>query len=106
MVLLRARRHTAAPAGLLIDVIEVRSRGGGDVLLARATTVAQAFDAALNPVRASVEISAQVLSYNDLPVADPGHAMFLAHQVAKEVLAAAAGAADAVSVAGALALGR
>lgn len=52
------------------------------------TVTEQAFDTALFPIRASVEFSAQVLSYNDLPVTDPGHALFLVHQVMMETMAA------------------
>jgi hypothetical protein len=51
----------------------------------------QAFSPSLAPIRASVDLSLQILSYNDLPVSDPGHALFLAHQVLKENLAARAG---------------
>ncbi|MEU2657186.1 hypothetical protein ABZ615_17860 [Streptomyces sp. NPDC007325] len=57
----------------------------------------QAFGTTLHPVRASVEISAQVLSYNDLPASDPGYALFLVHQVLKEALATAAVVNGAVS---------
>jgi len=52
----------------------------------------QAFDQALNPTRASVELSAQVLSYNDLQITDVGYSMFLAHQLLKESAAVYAGA--------------
>lgn len=58
----------------------------------------QAFDTALMPIRASVELSVQVLSYNDLPVTDPGFALFLVHQVAKETLATVAGATGVATV--------
>jgi hypothetical protein len=57
----------------------------------------QAFDPGLNPTRASVELSVQVLSYNDLPVTDPGYALFLVHQVVKETMATIAGVTGAVS---------
>ncbi|WP_328452979.1 MULTISPECIES: hypothetical protein [unclassified Amycolatopsis] len=74
---------TAAPLTLLVwgatRVLPVR--------LTAFTITEQAFDAALNPVRAQVQLSLRVLSYNDLPVTDAGHHIFLAHQVAKEALA-------------------
>ncbi|TDV48762.1 hypothetical protein [Actinophytocola oryzae] len=57
------------------------------VRLTAFTVTEQAFDAALNPVRAQVQLSLRVLSYSDLPVTDAGHHIFLAHQVAKEALA-------------------
>lgn len=47
----------------------------------------QAFSTALVPIRASIDIDLQVLSYNDLPPTDAGFALFLAHQVVKETLA-------------------
>jgi hypothetical protein len=54
----------------------------------------QAFDQALNPTRASVELSAQVLSYNDLQVTDGGYSVFLAHQLLKESVALYASAIE------------
>lgn len=47
----------------------------------------EAYDPMLNPTRASVELSLTVLSYQDFGPLHPGHHLFLAHQMAKEVLA-------------------
>lgn len=47
----------------------------------------EAYDTLLNPIRAKVELSLTVLSYNDLHVTSPGHALFLVHQIVKEVMA-------------------
>lgn len=47
----------------------------------------EAYDSLLNPIRAKVELSLTVLSYQDFSVLHPGYALFLAHQVTKEVLA-------------------
>lgn len=47
----------------------------------------EAYDPLLNPIQAKVELSLTVLSYQDLSVLHPGHSLFLAHQIAKEVLA-------------------
>lgn len=47
----------------------------------------QEYDPDLNPIRAEVSLSLRVLSYNDFNVTHPGFAVFLAHQVAKEVMA-------------------
>ena len=47
----------------------------------------EAFDTALNPTRAKVDLSLQVLSYYDLKITNPGYSIFLAHQIAKEVMA-------------------
>ena len=49
----------------------------------------QAFDPMLNPIRASVELGLAVLSYADLKRTDPGYTLFLAHQIAKEIMATA-----------------
>jgi hypothetical protein len=46
-----------------------------------------------------VQLSATVLSYNDLPISDPGYALFLVHQVAKEALATIAAVSGAISTA-------
>ena len=48
----------------------------------------EAYDPNLNPIRAKVLLGLRVLSYNDLPISNPGYALFLAHQVVKETLAA------------------
>lgn len=64
------------------------------------TITEEAFSPELFPTRASVQMSAQVLSYNDLSVSDPGYALFLVHQVMKEAMALVAGATGAVTVAG------
>jgi len=45
----------------------------------------EAFDPALNPIRAKVSLGLRVLSYNDLSITNPGYYLFLAHQIAKEV---------------------
>ena len=47
----------------------------------------EAFDTLLNPIRAKVDLSLQVLSYFDLKLTNPGYQLFLAHHIAKEVLA-------------------
>lgn len=47
----------------------------------------EAHDPQLNPIRARVQLGLRVLSTDDLGPLHPGHAIFLAHQVAKEVMA-------------------
>lgn len=47
----------------------------------------EAYDTVLNPTRARVDLSLHVLSYADLKITNPGYAIFLAHQIAKEVVA-------------------
>lgn len=50
----------------------------------------EAYDPQLNPIRANVSLGLRVLSYNDLPAANPGYHLFLAHQIVKETMAAIA----------------
>lgn len=47
----------------------------------------QEYDPSLNPIRADVSLGLRVLSYNDFNVTHPGFAVFMAHQIAKEVMA-------------------
>ncbi|HEY5712955.1 MAG TPA: hypothetical protein VIT38_13765 [Allosphingosinicella sp.] len=49
-----------------------------------------AHDPSLNPIRADVDLSMKVLTYNDLTMTHPGYWAFMAHQVIKEVFATAA----------------
>jgi hypothetical protein len=48
----------------------------------------EAHDQLLNPIRAKVELSLTVLSYQDLPLLSAGRVLFLAHHIVKEVMAA------------------
>ena len=47
----------------------------------------EAYDPLLNPIRAKADLSLQVLSYADFKLSNPGHSLFLVHQIAKEVMA-------------------
>jgi hypothetical protein len=47
----------------------------------------EAYDTALNPIRAKVDLTLLVLSYADLKQTHPGYSVFLVHQIAKELLA-------------------
>ncbi|MCC6729959.1 MAG: hypothetical protein IT208_11540 [Chthonomonadales bacterium] len=60
----------------------------------------EAHDPSLNPVRARVSLGLRALSYNDFSVTHPGYALFLAHQVAKEAMAAVGTVTDVAAVAG------
>ena len=51
------------------------------------TITEQAYDPSLNPIQATVNLSMQVLNYNDFPLTHPGYSLFLAHQVVKEAMA-------------------
>lgn len=57
------------------------------VRISEMTITEEAHDNLLNPVRAKVDLSMQVLSYHDLHPTNPGWALFMVHQVTKEVLA-------------------
>lgn len=63
--------------------------------------VEEAHDPQLNPIRARVSLGLRVLSTNDLGPLHPGHALFLAHQIAKEVMAEHASATLMVGALGA-----
>lgn len=47
----------------------------------------EAYDTLLNPTRAKVELSLTVMSYQDLKLTNPGRALFLVHQITKELMA-------------------
>jgi hypothetical protein len=47
----------------------------------------EAYDPLLNPILAKVELSLQVLSYQDFSMLHPGFSLFMAHQVTKELMA-------------------
>ena len=51
------------------------------------TITEEAFDTELNPIRAKVSLGLRVLSYTDLGLPSPGGAIFMAHHMAKEVIA-------------------
>jgi hypothetical protein len=60
------------------------------VLPVRLTTFSiteEAFDPNLNPIRASVNLGLRVLTYHDLGLLSAGGALFMAHQIVKEVMA-------------------
>ncbi len=60
------------------------------VLPVRVTSLSiteEAYDPMLNPIRAKVDLSLQVLSYADLQIGTPGYDLFLAYQIAKEAMA-------------------
>jgi len=60
----------------------------------------EAYDQALNPIRAKVGLGLRVLSYNDLSITDPGYYIFMAHQIVKETLGNAGVTSDLTAVAG------
>ncbi|HEY7814967.1 MAG TPA: hypothetical protein VIC62_17100 [Nakamurella sp.] len=47
----------------------------------------QAFDPNLNPIQGKVSLGLRVLNYDDLGLLSPGGALFMSHQIAKEVMA-------------------
>ncbi len=67
------------------------------VRLTEFTITEEAFDLNLNPIRAKVGLSLRVLNYQDLGMSSAGGALFMAHQVAKEVMATLGGAATIAS---------
>lgn len=69
------------------------------VRLTSLTITEEAYDTALNPIRAKVSLGLRVLSYNDLPINHPGFAIFLAHQVIKEAMATMGSVSNAATAA-------
>lgn len=59
-----------------------------------------AHDPQLNPIRATADVSLQVLTYNDLPLTHPGYWTFMAHQVVKETMAVIGSVSNIASVLG------
>jgi hypothetical protein len=64
------------------------------------TITEQAYDPNLNPIRATVNLSMQVLNYNDFPIDHPGYSLFMAHQIVKETMAVVGSVSNASAVAG------
>ena len=61
------------------------------VRLTQFSITEEAFDTGLNPIRAKVNLGMRVLNYNDLGLASVGGALFMAHQIIKEVMATIGG---------------
>jgi hypothetical protein len=61
------------------------------VRLTEMTITEEAFDQDLNPIRAKVGLGMKVLNYQDLGLLSVGGALFMAHQVIKEVMATISG---------------
>lgn len=57
------------------------------VRITQFTITEEAFDPDLNPINATVRLGLKILTYSDLGLLSPGGAMFMAHQVIKEVMA-------------------
>lgn len=81
-----------APSAPLI-VLTLGPRLTVPVTLTSLSITEQAFGPDLAPIRATVQVSANVLTYSDLPVTHPGHALYLVHQAASEAAALLAPAA-------------
>jgi hypothetical protein len=72
------------------------------VRLTELTITEEAYDPNLNPIRARVSLGLRVLNYQDLGLASVGGTLFMAHQIAKEVMATIGGAG---SIAGGISAG-
>ncbi len=70
------------------------------VRIAEFSITEEAYDTALNPIRAKASLGLRVLSYNDLSLTDPAYYMFLAHQVVKEALGVVGSVGSVAAVAG------
>lgn len=54
----------------------------------------EAFDTSLNPIRAKVSLGLRVLNYQDLGLLSVGGALFMVHQIVKEVMATIGGVSN------------
>jgi hypothetical protein len=88
--------NIAMANGGLLEIIPVEAPltlfvwGPTRVLPVRVTSFSiteEAFDTLLNPTRAKVDLTLQVLSYYDLKTSSPGFSLFMAYQIAKELMA-------------------
>jgi hypothetical protein len=61
------------------------------VRLSQFTITEEAYDPDLNPIRAKVRLDLRVLNYHDLGLLSVGGALFMGHQIAKEVMATIGG---------------
>jgi hypothetical protein len=57
------------------------------VRLTELTITEESFDPNLNPIRAKVGMSLQVMNYSELGLLSPGGSLFMAHQIIKETMA-------------------
>ena len=57
------------------------------VRLTELSITEEAYDPNLNPIRAKVSLGLRVLNYHDLGLLSVGGTLFMAHQIAKEVMA-------------------
>jgi hypothetical protein len=89
-VLALAGAMEVAPPEAPLTVLAAGPNRVVPVRLTGLTITETAFDTRLNPIQADVDLTLQVLTYDDFPVCHAGYALFLAHQVAKEALAAQA----------------
>jgi hypothetical protein len=69
------------------------------VRLTSFTITEEAHDPKLNPIRAKVKLDLRVLNYQDLGLVSVGGGLFMAHQIAKEVMASVDGAGNAAAAA-------
>jgi hypothetical protein len=58
----------------------------------------QYYDPNLNPIAAEVSLTLEVLTYEDFRLAHPGYAIFLAHQIVKETMAAVGSVTNTASL--------
>jgi hypothetical protein len=71
--------------------LTILAAGPNRVLPVRLTSLSiteTAFDTNLNPIQAEVDLSFDVLTYDDFPVKHAGYALSLVHQIAQEARAA------------------
>lgn len=90
-VLVRAGIIEIIPAEAPLTLLVWGPRRTLPVRITDFSVTEQAFDVDLNPIRASVDLGLSVLTYYDIGLLSPGGALFMAHQVATEAMAAIGG---------------
>ena len=86
-VMIQAGMIEIAPIEAPLTLLVWGARRVVPVQLKTFTINEKEYDVNLNPICAELSLNFTVLSYNDLPISHIGNSLFLAHQVAKEVMA-------------------
>jgi hypothetical protein len=82
------------PPGAPLTLFAWGSKRVLPVRLTEVTITEEAFDPALNPIRARVTLGMRVLNYADLGLAHPGGVLFMTHQIMKETMGLIGSAAN------------
>lgn len=99
-VLLAVGTIEVLPASAPLTIFIWGPKRAVPVRLTEFSITEEAHDTELTPIRAKVSLGLRVLSYNDLPLTNPGYGLFLAHQIVKEAMAVTGSASGLTDVVG------